>query len=166
MSSHHHYPGSARFFHWLMATLIISMLCLGASMVQSLAPWQVTALALHKSFGVLVLLLVVLRLLNRLSFNAPPMPADLLPVQAFAAKATQLGLYAAMIAMPLSGWLMQNADGRLVSVFGLFDLAVLMAADIERYSLFRGNARPYCRCVYAAYRGAYKCGFISRAYSP
>lgn len=131
------YPSSAKFFHWLMAIIIICMLFLGVSMVESLATWQITALALHKSLGVLVLVLVVLRLINRVFITAPALPTDLPHWQTFAGHLTHLGLYTAMIAMPLSGWLMQSADGRLVSVFGLFNLPKLIDSDLALYGLFR-----------------------------
>lgn len=131
------YPATAKFLHWLMALLIISMLFLGLSMVQSLAVWQVVALSLHQSFGVLVLVLVLLRLANRLRFKAPVLPNDLPKIQKVAAKLTQVGLYVAMLAMPLTGWLMQNAGGELVSVFGWFYLPVLIESNVVNYGIFR-----------------------------
>lgn len=137
MNCEQQYPASARFFHWLMALLVISMIFLGLSMVQSLAVWQVVALSLHQSFGVLVLLLVVLRLLNRLRFKAPELPSSLPKTQQLAAKLTQVGLYLAMFAMPLTGWLMQNAGGELVSVFGWFYLPTLIESNVVYYGLFR-----------------------------
>lgn len=137
MNSHGSYPNSAKFIHWIMALIIISMLFLGVSMVQSLAVWQVTALALHKSFGVLVLVLVIIRLINRFRIKTPPLPSDLPAWQHLIAKATHVLLYAGMIVMPLSGWLMQSANGVAVSVFGIFDLPVLMSHNYEMYGLFR-----------------------------
>lgn len=137
MSNVNSYPTSAKLFHWVMALMIISMLLLGVSMVQSLAPWHAKAIFYHRSVGVLVLVLVLFRLANRLFFKAPKLPLDLPRLQVFAAHLTQVMLYTAMITMPLSGWLMQSADGRLVSVFGLFNLPPLIHSNLVAYGFFR-----------------------------
>jgi len=120
-----------------MAVIILSMLFLGVSMIQSFSPWQNTALSLHKSFGTLVFVLVGIRLINRLLFKAPSLPADLPSWQAFTGRATHVLLYAAMIAMPLSGWFMQSAAGLFVQPFGLFSLPHIISPDIKLYGLFR-----------------------------
>lgn len=135
--SGHTYPPSARLLHWAMAALILSMLFLGVSMIDSLAIWQHPARTLHKSFGILALLLVALRLTNRLRFTAPGLPADLAPAQRLAARASQVLLYALMIAVPLTGWAMQSAGGVPVRVFGLLTLPPIAPARLELYALFR-----------------------------
>ena len=137
MSQAKSFPTSAKVLHWLSAVLIISMLFLGVSMIQSLATWQNTALQLHQSFGVVVLLLVVVRLLNRLRFNPPALPAEITGMQHFAAKAVQVLLYMLMIALPISGWLMRNAAGLPVSFFGAFNLPILVSQGLESYGLYR-----------------------------
>ncbi len=131
------YPPSARLLHWAMAALILSMLFLGVSMIDSFAPWQHPARTLHQSFGILALLLVALRLANRLRFPAPALPADLAPAQRLAARASQVLLYALMIAVPLTGWAMQSAGGVPVRVFGLFTLPPITPVRLELYALFR-----------------------------
>ncbi len=131
------YPPSARLLHWAMAALILSMLFLGVSMIDSFAPWQHPARMLHKSFGILALLLVALRLANRLRFPAPALPADLAPAQRLAARASQVLLYALMITVPLTGWAMQSAGGVPVRVFGLFTLPPITPVRLELYALFR-----------------------------
>ncbi|MBP8231331.1 MAG: cytochrome b [Rhizorhabdus sp.] len=135
--SKHGFPASARLLHWVMAALILSMLFLGVSMVTSLSGWHDPAILLHKSFGILVLLLAAVRLLNRLRFTAPPLPADLSPLQALAAKASHWLLYAGMFAVPLSGWAMQSAAGTPVRPFGLFTLPPLTAPDLACYGWLR-----------------------------
>ncbi|HEC59247.1 hypothetical protein LCGC14_0505260 [marine sediment metagenome] len=128
---------STRLLHWAMAFIIISMLCLGSSMIQSLDTWQMEAVKLHKSFGIVALILVIVRLFNKLISKSPPLPNDLPKWQKFAAHVTHFSLYALMLAMPISGWLMQSADGREVSLFNLITLPQLIHADIKMYSLFR-----------------------------
>lgn len=131
------FPTSAKLAHWLSAVLIFCMLFLGVAMIQSLATWQDSALRLHQSFGVLVLLLVVLRLINRCLFTAPPLPQDLSFLQRWAAKGSPVLLYALMIALPSVGWLMQNAAGLTVSFFGMFTLPVLIESGLKSYGFYR-----------------------------
>lgn len=137
MSVNKRYSATSQLLHWVMALLLISMLFLGLSMVQSLAVWQLEAVALHKSFGFLALVLVIIRLINKALSVAPELPSELPAIQHLAASVTHIGLYAAMILMPLSGWLMQNADGRVVQVFGLFTLPNLLDANIKYFAFFR-----------------------------
>lgn len=137
MSDVKSFPTSAKLMHWLSAVLIICMLFLGVSMIQSLATWHNSAIKLHQSFGVLVLLLVLVRLVNRLFIQTPALPSDLSAMQHFAAKATQVLMYVLMIALPISGWLMRNAAGLPVSFFGLFELPLLVDASIKAYSIYR-----------------------------
>jgi cytochrome b561 len=132
-----YYPARSRLLHWSMAILIVSMLFVGLSMVQSLAVWQPVALSLHKSFGVLLLLMVLVRLLNKYLTPRPRLPKKMSSLQKRAANLSHIALYAAMILMPLSGWLMQSADGRAVNVFGLFTLPSLIEQNIKAYSIFR-----------------------------
>lgn len=137
MNPQEKYPVSARLLHWIMAIIILSMLFLGVSMIQSFLPWQNTALSLHKSFGTLVFLLVIFRLLNRLRFQAPALPKNLPNWQKFSGHASHVLLYMAMIGMPLSGWFMQSAAGLSITPFGLFTLPQIISEDIKLYSLFR-----------------------------
>lgn len=131
------YSKTSQLLHWSMALIIISMLFLGLSMVQSLATWQIEAVQLHKSFGVLALFLVILRLINKVISKSPALPSEVSKWQTFAAHATHTGLYISMLLMPISGWLIQNADGRVVKLFGLITLPQLVNADIYLYGLFR-----------------------------
>jgi len=137
MSNVSSFPTSVKLMHWISAILIICMLFIGVTMIQSLAVWQNSAIKLHQSFGLLVLLLVFLRLINRFFIKAPDLPSDLTYLQSFAAKSTQIVLYALMISLPISGLLMRNAAGLPVSFFGAFDLPILVAEGIKTYSLYR-----------------------------
>ncbi|GAB3096704.1 cytochrome b [Aestuariicella hydrocarbonica] len=128
---------SMRIFHWAMAALLISLLSAGLLMVQSLEPWQITILGLHKSFGVLAAILVIIRLLNRFRNMVPDLPSDLSALQKAIARLSHVLLYGFMLAMPISGYLMQYAAGRPVEVFSLFRLPASLSVDIQTYSIFR-----------------------------
>ncbi|TDP39161.1 cytochrome b561 [Idiomarina aquatica] len=126
-----------RIMHWAMAALLISMLAAGLLMVRSLEPWQLSLLTIHKGFGVVAAVLVVVRLVIRLAFSVPPLPQGLSRLQASVAKLSHGLLYALMVLMPISGYLMQYLAGRPVEVFGLFRLPAALSVDIEGYAIFR-----------------------------
>lgn len=132
-----HYTGAARLLHWAMSLLLIAMLLAGLTLVRSLEPWQPTLLLLHKSFGLLALVLAVIRLIVRLGSRTPALPGSLPGWQVWAAKSSHVALYVSMFALPLSGLLMQNAAGRPISFFGWFLLPALIDADLATYGLLR-----------------------------
>jgi cytochrome b561 len=115
----------ARTFHWVMALLIISLGLVGLWMTGlSNSPQKIKIYAIHKSVGLTVLALVLLRLSWRLFDRRPrevPMPAW----QAWAAHATHWLLYALMLALPLSGWLYNSASGYPLQWFWAFNLPSL-----------------------------------------
>ena len=124
------YGAIAVLFHWIMAAIVIGMLCLGLFMVR--LPVSLEKLSLygwHKSFGILVLMLVILRLSWRLMSVIPPLPEALHQWQKLAAHASHWALYLCLFLMPLSGWLMSSAAGLPVSFFGWFVLPTLIAPD-------------------------------------
>ncbi|MEO3864110.1 cytochrome b [Rheinheimera fenheensis] len=128
---------SMRLFHWSMAALMLAMLTAGLLMVKSLDPWQLTVLSLHKAIGLLALVLVSLRLVNRLRHQLPELPDNLPAIQKAIARASHYLLYGLMFAMPLSGYAMQYFAGRPVEVFGWFRLPAALEVNIGLYSLFR-----------------------------
>jgi cytochrome b561 len=125
------YSIAAITLHWLIALLIIGNFA-GGLLVEGLLEPDATAaqkelgftvVQLHKSFGLTVLLLSLLRLALRLSAGAPPLPAHMTPLERWLAKVTHVGFYAVMILLPLSGWLMVSASplGVPTFYFGLFE---------------------------------------------
>lgn len=131
------YSLPARILHWAMALLILSLILAGLTMVQSLQVWQPTLMAIHKSFGLLALLLVTVRLLVRSISQPPRLPASLSVPQKRIAHLSHVLLYVAMFAMPISGLLMQGAAGRPVEIFGLITLPSVVPQNLELYALFR-----------------------------
>ncbi len=123
--------------HWLIALLILALGIVGLLMGElPKTPkyfWVYTA---HKSIGITVLVLVVLRLLWRLYAGAPrPVPGT--PGwQERIASATHWLLYVMMFAIPLTGWLYDSASGlRPFKLFGLLEMPKLVAPD-ERAAQF------------------------------
>ena len=128
---------SMRILHWGMAALVLSMLAAGLLMIRSLEPWQLTIITLHKAFGVIAVVLVTVRLLNRLQHQLPALPEGLSALQKKAATASHWLLYSLLFAMPVSGYLMQYFAARPIEVFGWFRLPAALQVDIYYYALFR-----------------------------
>ena len=117
------YGSVAKTFHWVIAVLMIGILAVGLYMTgMKLGPDKFKLYGLHKSFGITILTLATLRLLWRLTGKHPfPLPNHQ-TWEKILAKLTHGLLYAALFAMPLSGWIMSSATGFSVSFFGLFTL--------------------------------------------
>lgn len=98
-------------FHWLIALLIIGQLIGGKVMMwMDPAPLKFELFQLHKSFGIIILILSVLRLLWRLTHKAPPLPSGMKPFERMAAKLSHWGFYILMIGIPMAGWLLVSAS--------------------------------------------------------
>jgi cytochrome b561 len=121
-----------KFFHWTIAILVIGLLCLGLYMTsQKISPAVFRLFALHKSFGIVALTLIVLRLLwTFLTPRTHSLPSHQ-PWEKFLAHVVHGFLYAAVIFMPLSGWVMSSAKNFHVSVFGWFTLPDLVGPSDE-----------------------------------
>jgi cytochrome b561 len=106
--------------HWLIAIAIIAMLCIGlymGSLPRGL-PFKSALTNFHKSLGITVFLLVLLRIWARSAYGRPPLP----PMQTWqraAASITQALLYVGMIGMPLSGYLGSSFNKLGVKFWGL-----------------------------------------------
>ncbi len=132
------WPLPVRLIHWASAALIIGALALGATMVQLVqdAAERFDLTQTHKSIGVTVLALTVLRLCVRIATTAPP-PAALRTRILKAAKVAHRVIYSLLVVMPLSGWLMTTTTPIRVPtiVFGLFELPYPLAPDLPTYTL-------------------------------
>jgi cytochrome b561 len=84
---------------------------------------------LHKSFGISVLTLVIIRLMWKAVNTAPLLPDTLRRFEKLLAHIGHAILYALLFAMPLSGWALSSASGFPVSVFGQFTLPDFVAPD-------------------------------------
>lgn len=115
------YTRTAIALHWLIALLVIGQFALGWWMLQipkqPVGP-RVEAFNLHKSVGLVILALMVVRILWWSGHRPPSLPA--MPAwQAWAARATHFALYALLLLQPLSGYLGSAVSGFPVKFFGL-----------------------------------------------
>lgn len=137
MNRHGHFDGLARLLHWSMAVMIVAMLFIGVGMVASLS-LRPLLIDVHRPLGIAILLLALLRLAHRWRSPPPPLPADLPRLQAVAARASHVVLYALMLAMPLLGWSMLSAGGYPVQMFGTLHLPTIVPQDPALYAGLRG----------------------------
>jgi cytochrome b561 len=90
----------------------------------------------HFMLGMLVFLLVWLRLAARLTGSTPDIRPEPAPWQHLAAKLMHLALYALMIGMPLTGWLLLSANGKTIPFFGL-ELPALIGENKDTAKLLK-----------------------------
>ncbi len=108
--------------HWLIATLVIAQLILGWSMIEiPKEPVGVRAFwfNLHKSIGITIALLVLVRIAWRIRHPAPPLPASVPAWQRRAAAANHALLYVCLLGMPLIGFLGSTFSGYPIRYFGI-----------------------------------------------
>jgi cytochrome b561 len=103
------YTGVAIALHWVIAVLIGINLLLGLTADALPEGWTRPAIDLHKSFGLTVLGLVLMRILWRLSHPAPPLPATYPRLERLSAHGVHILLYGFMLLLPISGWLHDSA---------------------------------------------------------
>jgi cytochrome b561 len=104
------YSAVAIVLHWLIAALLLTNIGLAWYFGTLRGPAEVAPLALHKSIGITVLLLTLVRIGWRFASRPPPLPDTLRPWEIWAAKATHVLFYLIMLGMPLSGWAMVSAS--------------------------------------------------------
>jgi len=116
--------------HWATALLVLAMIPLGwVAEGWPLSRTKVELFAWHKSIGVVILALAAVRVLWRLLDPAPPLPAAMTRLERALARASHLGLYGLLLAMPISGWVINSAANFPFKVFGLVPLPVLVAPE-------------------------------------
>lgn len=125
-----HYAPLAKWLHWLVALAVIAIIPIGVAMKNAdPGPLQDRLYLLHRSTGLLILALAIVRLFVRVSYGAPAPYAGLTKFERIASVATHHMLYVLLFAMPLVGWTMASAFGATTSFYGLFDMPNLVAKN-------------------------------------
>jgi len=118
-------------FHWLIALMVLSLFGVGLWMVSLdyYHPWYHQAPFWHKSFGITLLLLVMLRMVWRV-FSIRPKPLSTMnPLVLFFILVTHLLMYVLLMAIPVTGILLSGSDGDVISLFGWLDIPVLIEVN-------------------------------------
>ncbi len=124
--------------HWLTALIIIALLAVGFYMTTWMdkeSPNKMMIYNWHKTFGAVALFLVAGRIFIRLSKPVPPLPESMPLIIRKISHLVHILLYALMIFMPLSGYLMSSFFGYPVHFFGV-DLPILVEKNMEMGSFF------------------------------
>ena len=122
--------------HWLVVALILLMAWIGLRMGgMPNGPAKIATYALHKSVGISILALAVLRLAWRAVTGAPGHVAGTPAWQARIATLAHVALYALLLAIPLSGWLLNSAAGFPLQWFGVVNLPALAGKDHALHEL-------------------------------
>ena len=120
------YGTVAMTLHWLIALAVITMLVIGKIMadLDNDDPNRFTLIQLHKSTGLTILFLTLLRIGWRLTNAVPPLPATMRTWERWAAYSTHFALYVLLLAIPLSGWTIASSSSLGIPTvwFGLFEV--------------------------------------------
>lgn len=132
------YSLAVKFMHWLMAIILISLLAVGNHMTTlDEGPYKLLIYDLHRIIGCLVLVLLVIRIFIRILTKAPP-PLNS-GLQLRLSQGIHLALYLLMFIMPVSGFLMTQASGQSINLFGLLVLPQLLTEDHDLATRFQST---------------------------
>ena len=122
--------------HWLVVVLILAMAWLGLTMGDlPNGADKIATYALHKSIGITILVLVLLRLCWRLYAGAPQAVPGTPRWQERIASSAHWALYALLLAMPLSGWVLNSSSGFPLQWFGLVNLPAIAGKSHDLHEL-------------------------------
>lgn len=125
------YGTLSKALHWLMALLIVALIVVGIYMTglseDDPARGQITGM--HKAFGALAMLLVVVRVVWLRISPAPQLPAVFTAKEQRVVNSVKAGLYLLMFLVPIAGYVMSSAANRPISFFGLFDMPMLIGEN-------------------------------------
>ena len=128
----------SRLLHWLMAALILVQITLGKyAHGLSISPQKLDLMMWHKSLGITLLLLALVRLAWTLSNPRPLSVTGAGFWLRSTARFSHLTLYTLMFAIPLSGWLMNSAKNFPFSFYRVFPLPSLIGPDEAMGKLFQ-----------------------------
>lgn len=126
----------SRILHWTMAAMVLTMLFIGVAMVASLADYHLLV-SIHRPLGIAILILVIIRYVNR-KLNPPPEFIATMPLEErVAAHYSELLMYAMMFALPLIGWGMLSAARYPIVLFGPIHLPPILPHSPMLYAVLR-----------------------------
>lgn len=126
----------SRILHWLMAAMLLAMLFIGVSMVTSLGHYHLLV-AIHRPLGITILILAVIRFVNRRCTKLPPFPPTMSRQERFLASSSEKLLYALMFILPLVGWGVLSAGHYPIVMFGPVHLPPILPANPMLYAFLR-----------------------------
>lgn len=120
----------AKFFHWFVAVLVLGQFVLGTIAEEArLSPLKLDLFVWHKSIGVSILLLVILRVAWRVRNRPPPAPDGVAAWEKRLAKVSHGLLYILIIIVPLTGWWISDTSRIPFSLYWAVPVPDLMAPN-------------------------------------
>ncbi|WP_024803240.1 cytochrome b [Nocardia sp. BMG51109] len=126
----------ARILHWLMAVAIVAMIFVGGSMVGSLGNYG-RLLSIHKTLGLVILVLAVIRIVNRFRQRPPRRSDPLSRPERLVANGSEILMYALFLAQPLIGWCLVSASGIPIHILGGLRIPSIVPVDAGLYATLR-----------------------------
>lgn len=133
------YAKSSRIIHWLMALIIFVALATGIYMTNNNlnVNFRMKIYNFHKSIGVVILVLIIYRIINRFKNKPPILPPSISLIEQRLAKIGHFGLYLLMITTPISGYLMSSFAGFNIIFFGIEIPNILSQGNLEIAHIFK-----------------------------
>jgi cytochrome b561 len=134
------YTRTAMVLHWLIAAAVLAQIAFGwyLQKVPRKTPERTVYVNYHKSTGMLIGLLILVRIAWRLKHRPPPLPASMPTWERRAARANHVLLYACMIIMPVAGYTASNFSKFGVKFFNVVALPPWGVDDRAIYAFFNG----------------------------
>jgi cytochrome b561 len=130
------FPRSMRFFHWLMAAMVLTMLGIGVAMVAALGDYH-WLVSVHRPLGIAILIVVVIRFVNRMFSTLPPFPPTMSAQERVIARLSEILLYTLLFVQPLVGWAMLSAARYPIVMWGSLHLFPIIPHNVMLYAALR-----------------------------
>ncbi|MEM8501261.1 MAG: cytochrome b [Pseudomonadota bacterium] len=164
----HRYGRVSRVLHWTIAILFICMIPMGvyATMIPEGVTYRLEYYVVHKTIGVIIFALVLIRIFWNLHSRRPELDAHLKPIEKKLAHGAHLALYFILLAMPVTGYIMTSYFGAPTYFFAweikpLWDIS---ETGVQFWGLLHKYLLPYLIYVIlgAHILGALKHQFIDK----
>ena len=152
MKSTSRFVWPSRALHWLMAAMVLSMLVIGMAMVTSLTRYH-GLVSIHRPLGIAILVLVIVRHVNRRLNPPPPFLETMSGRERSVATWSERLLYVLMFALPLIGWGMLSAAGYPIVLLGPVHLPPVLPHSTHLYVLLRGAHTVLAYLLFLTFMG-------------
>lgn len=119
-----HFSSGTKWLHWLVAAIVLLLLAFSFFLQDLAKPIQPNAYMIHKSLGLTVLVLMVLRIIWITYKGRPELPRSVPRWEVIFSRAIQHCLYLFLILMPICGWITSVASNRIPRYFNLFNVPI------------------------------------------
>ncbi|MCX7125211.1 MAG: cytochrome b [Gammaproteobacteria bacterium] len=143
-NTHHSYGSVTKFLHWLIALLVLLMLCVGVSFSYlPHSPFSSFLMQIHKSTGITILFLMAIRLFWRWMNPTPALPKKTPLWEHIAIRVVHYLFYLVIIAMPITGIIMTMAGSHPLAFWWLFNIHLPFIPEDKALSRFMFNWHNY-----------------------